>query len=925
MRFILATVATLLICTCVGAQSDSEQDAKLQFFESKIRPVLIKACYECHSNDSDELQGGLLVDSHQGLLVGGDSGPAIVPGSPADSLFMDAIRYGEDSYQMPPSGKLPDAVIADFEQWIADGAVDPRQASANSAAKANDPVELDPERHWAFQPLDRSVVAPQVTSEWPRTDIDRFLWRRMHDNQLSPASDVKPSVLVRRLYFDLIGLPPSADDLGEWTTDWSDQKLAALVDSLLASEDFGRHWGRHWLDVVRYAESSGGGRTLIFPNAWRYRDYIIDAFNSDLPYDQFVIQQIAGDLLPADTEAERRSQLTATGFLALGPTNYELQDKELLRMEVVDEQLDTIGKAMMGLTIGCARCHDHKFDPIPAKDYYAMAGVFRSTKTFTLGNVANFIERSLLSEQQQQAYEAGQQAIAKAKAEKDALQIELQQRQANQINVVAQLDDDQAELHGKWVSSNHTAGFVGDGYRHDGAKQKGEKWARYRLAIPATANGPLFVEMSYTSGSNRSSAVPVLIRYGDVEQTVNVNQTKPPASGSFQRLLPLDAPQAAKEIVVEIRNSDPQGHTIIDAVRLVSDLATDDQQAVWQAELAQLQSDLAAAEQKLAAAERTHNTDVPRAMTVLEEAEPGDWHQHIRGEIRNLGPVVPRGVLTSLATSASTTMPAEQSGRLEFAQWVASPENGLTVRVIVNRIWSHLMGHGIVTTPDNFGAMGQAPSHPELLDYLANQFQQDGWSMKRLIRRIVLSRAYRIGESAQLQQQDSANQFFAYRTARRLTGEEIRDAMLLASGQLQPADGGPSQRPGTKKELGYDFGKDLRRSVYVPWFRNTQLDFIRVFDGPNPNVVTGQRTVSAIPSQALLLMNSPFVAECADTLTQRFHQDNPVADLQALYLNSIGRLPTEEEQSLCLPLWTSDQPSVVSHALLQSVDFLFVK
>jgi len=385
-----------------AALDDSSDPASLAFFETRIRPVLVEKCQGCHSADQPTPKGGLRVDSREGLLAGGDSGPAIRPGDAAASLLVQAIRY--DGLEMPPSGRLPKAVAEDFERWVGRGAVDPRADAAGPRSEARG-IDLESGRSfWAFQPIrhpepPRDLPAADGSAEalnhWPRRDLDWFVLMALREVGLEPSVDAAPATWLRRVHFDLTGLPPSPEAIADFLADTSSEARATVVERLLASPRFGERWGRHWLDVARFAESSGGGRSMVFKEAWRYRDYVIAAFNADKPFDRFLVEQMAGDLLPHASAAEEHDHLVATGYLLLGATNYEEQDKRQLEMDVVDEQLDTIGRGILGMTLGCARCHDHKFDPIPTADYYALAGILRSTDVLVHENVSRWRERSL--------------------------------------------------------------------------------------------------------------------------------------------------------------------------------------------------------------------------------------------------------------------------------------------------------------------------------------------------------------------------------------------------------------------------------------------------------------------------------------------------------------------------------------------------
>lgn len=420
---------TLLLAGAAAPRRAAADPVEDSWFEKKIRPVLVQHCYGCHAADAKSVKGGLRVDHRDGLRIGGDSGPAVVPGDPAKSLLLAALAHDGSFYDMPPERKLPDDVIADFRHWIEQGAPDPRldPAPAGQAAPPRGPVA--DANFWAFQAIGKPSL-PQIQSpEKVRTPIDAFVLHRLEAQHLVPTVRAERTIRLRRLYYDLAGLPPPLEDIIEFQNiddDHLEETFDRLVDRLLARPQFGERWGRHWLDVARFSESSGGGRTLLFPNAWRYRDYVIDFTNSDRPFTEVIVEQIAGDLLPAALPADRNRQLIATAFLALGPTNYERQDKEILELDVVDEQLETIGRAFLGMTLGCARCHDHKFDPIPTRDYYALAGIFRSTKTLIHDNVSNWVDTPLVvPDEEERVLRIHEEKMsgykAQLKAAKDAL------------------------------------------------------------------------------------------------------------------------------------------------------------------------------------------------------------------------------------------------------------------------------------------------------------------------------------------------------------------------------------------------------------------------------------------------------------------------------------------------------------------------
>ena len=758
----------------------------------------------------------------------------------------------------------------------------------------------------------------------------------------------------------------------KFAADPSSRSYEALVDKLLDSPHFGERWGRHWLDVARYSDSTGGGRTRPIENAWRYRDYVIRGLNNDKPFDRFIREQIAGDLLPHKSAQEQSENLIASGFLMLGPHNYENQDKDLLKLDVVDEQIDTIGRAFMGMTIGCARCHDHKFDPIPTADYYALAGIFMSTKLLILGNVASFIERPLpvagpLQEKAKKAA-ADLKALEKELSGLKSEEKKLRGKKSSEAVAVKSLpgivvDDPAADKAGDWTDSTSNKLYLGKGYIHDGNTSKGVKFVTFNVKLPRT--GDYQVNLAYTPGTNRSPAVPVDIHHADGVESVKVNQMKkPPIGGLF---IPLGRFRFEKEkpAIVVISNKDTQGHVIVDGLQFIED-GTAKKPAVKKpapkkggkgqkdknaARLKKLADDIKKLNKRIATAKK--NLPVTeKALSVEEHPKPADSPIHIRGEVRNLGPKVPRGFLSILAAKKPAVIPDKESGRLQLAAWISSGENTLTSRVAVNRIWHHLFGAGLVRTVDNFGKMGEKPSHPELLDYLARRFIELGWSRKKIIREILLSNTYRQSTryDPAVLEIDPENRLLSHASRRRLDAESLRDSILHCSGELDLTAGGPTiaakgKGPIAKKiEYSYDF-KSMRRSVYVPVFRNTLLDIFEVFDFPDPNISSGKRATTTRPTQALFLLNSPFLiaraAESAKLLLKREELDDSRRIEQA-YLRILSRPPDKIEISLAADYLKSHpyrqmkkEPEIAAgrleawaslcHALLSCNDFRYLK
>ena len=800
---LLATCLAVSLSIVFGAEqskverSPSDADG-IRFFESNIRPVLVKHCYECHSNQSGSAEGGLRLDSRDAIRTGGDRGPAVVPGMPEKSLLLIAVSHSDPDLRMPPQKrKLPDSVVADFQKWIRMGAPDPRdRASAGSVATGKAGRDF-----WAYQTPTKQEV-PRVDGDlWSKRDIDYFVLAKLQENGLSPSADAELSTLLRRLHFDLIGLPPPPATIdrfvGRAESTGIDHAMAQEVDQLLSSPQFGERWGRHWLDVARFAESSGKDANISFPYAWRYRDYVIDCVNADVPYDRFLIEQLAGDLLSYDSSKERARLLIATGFLAVGTKNLDEMNALQFQADIVDEQIDATSRAILGSSIACARCHDHKFDPFSMKDYYALAGIFASTKTFfgTAISPSNRVGGDPLP----LPIDAGLPVYHKSiKPEK-----------------VAQLKADMAKL------------------------RQEEKDGR--------------------------AAVFKAIKEGR------------DASGIF---------------------------TLRDALRIF-----------WRT---------GAIEGQLEKVDEDGNA-LPLAMGVLDREQVLDVPLLKRGEISQPGDVVARAFPEVFNLETSPAIPKDASGRLEFAQWLTHPQHPLTSRVMVNRIWKHLFGQGLVATVDDFGSTGQPPSHPQLLDHLAVEFVENGWSVKSIIREFVLSRTYRQAstwrEAAFVSDPD--NKLLWRMPKRRLEAEAIRDAMLAVSGELDLTRPEASlvgrvigDRPisliGLDKLLPKDLDGSVHRSVYLPVIRDRLPDVLELFDMAPSGFVTGARETTNVPTQALYLMNSSFVLDRAEALAKRVRDkagDKSEARIRYIFRLCFGRLPEPEEAASAMKFLSSDLQS----------------
>ena len=763
------------------------EDAEMAvFFETKIRPVLVAECYECHSSSAKSVKGGLLIDTRDGIRRGGESGHGVVPGQPADSLILEAMRH--DGLEMPPEKKLDAKVVADFRKWILAGAYDPRDGKSDLVRET---VDLQKAREfWSFKAA-KSVEVPAVNQhQWGKTAIDQFILSRLEAKGLRPAGDAGPQALVRRIFFDLVGLPPSVQDVQSFVTASrlnEDVAIDELVSQLLETPQFGERWGRHWLDVVRYAESTGMERNGTFTSAWRYRDYVIDAFNRGLPYDQFIREQIAGDLLDASSSDERTRMLTATGMLAIGPKSLNETNKEKFLMDVVDEQIDVVSRAFLGVTASCARCHDHKFDPIPQSEYYALAGIFTSTRTHY--------------------------GTAKANGNRNPGQL---------ISI-------------------------------DGGD----------VSLVAVSGG--------SNGKNEVKRIRNQLK----------KLTRKLAANKKQLAAAKNA-KAREQAQVQVRDTEDSLKRFRNRLRQVEQNA------------------------------ETGSSDATLVMGLGESNKPANTRLRIRGEPNDYGVVVPRGFLTIGSETEHPVLQHGGSGRRELADWIARAENPLTARVAVNRIWQHLLGRGIVATVDNFGANGGRPSHPLLLDHLATEFVASGWSIKQLIRQIMVSRVYRLAakvdgttELAACVAADPDNELFWRMNQRRLEGEAIRDAMLSVSGELdlQPRKASPvvglgEGLIGQTVKVDTLQTDDRMRSVYLPILRGAVPEMLSLFDFPEPSIVGGKRNVTTVPTQALFMMNSPAVLELSRRFAARLLASggmDPAARVALGYRIALARDPTPDE------------------------------
>jgi hypothetical protein len=764
MRTAVPILIALFGSLTAAARQASDGDG-IEFFERKIRPVLVARCHACHSAGAESVKGGLLLDSREAMLQGGASGPAIVPGRPDRSLLLRAVRYADEDLRMPPKVKdrLAPAEVADFETWVRRGAPAPPGRPAPPApAKPAKP-------HWAFLPLaDPAPPVPRLFRGDVGNEIDGFILAKLEERGLRPAAAADPRTLLRRATFDLTGLPPAPEEVEAFLADRSPDAFAKVVDRLLASPHYGERWGRHWLDLVRYADTAGDNSDFPVPQAYRYRNYVIRAFNEDKPYDQFLREQIAGDLLPAATDEERRDRLVATGFIAMA-RRFGTLVLDYNPHQIIEDTIDTLGRSVLGLSLGCARCHDHKFDPLSQADYYALYGIFESTRYPFPGLEEVPIPRDFVP--------------LVPKEEADAILRPFREKLGPLEAEVARLEKERAA----------------------------------------------FLERA-AAGAVRADEAARLVRRLDSA----IGQAK--------------------------RKRD-------DAARDAPPLET--------------------------------------AYAVVDAERTGNARLHVRGDPRNLGAEVPRRFLSVLG-GASLPPEARGSGRLELAAWLTDPRNPLTARVIVNRIWQHHFGRGLVSTPSDFGVRGAPPTHPDLLDFLARRFQEGGGSIKALHRRILLSRAYQrssAGDSRNAES-DPDNEFLWRFPRRRLEAEAIRDALLAVSGTLDRSPGGPHPFPPPKTWRFTQHNpftatyETRRRSVYLMTQRFKKDPFFATFDGADPNASTPVRTSSVTPAQALALMNDPFVRGQARAFAARLlaARDDDAGRVELAYLLAFGRPPADEER-----------------------------
>lgn len=854
----------------------------VELFETRVRPVLAENCFSCHGPKKQ--QAGLRLDSATALRKGSDNGPIVLPHEPEKSTLFKVLRYDGD-IQMPPKGKLPQKAIDDIRLWIQNGAVWPEQP----ATKADSP--RDPAKdHWAFQPV-KKPRPPAISGEPLTNPVDRFVLAKLQEMGLKPAPPADRRTLLRRASFDLIGLPPTAEEIVAFESDTSPDAFSRVVDRLLASPQYGERWARHWLDVARYADTKGYVFTAErrFPFAYTYRDYVIRAFNEDLPFDRFVMQQLAADLMPS---ADRRA-LAAEGFLTVG--------RRFLNNinDIIDDRIDVVCRGFLGLTVTCARCHDHKFDPIPTKDYYSLYGVFASSPEATelplIGNAAAVAQATEYEKELQKR----QQRVEDFRKE---MLVSLHTRFRNQVGDHL-LATTRPEARGmrRGGNSNLTRGEPHPavvrrwvGYLEQaraGQQAIFEPWFQL-VKVPAAEFASK--ASSYMERANAAHTLNPLVLHALREKPIASLADLADRYGKLFQRIEKEWQAALQQKPAPSQLADPAMEALRQVLYAASNPTALEIQEIDRYFDRAAREKLAGLKRQVEQWEANSNAAPPRAM-VVQEAPGPQPHVFLRGNPNNPGEQVPRQFLAVLA--GKDRKPFQQgSGRLELARAIADTNNPLTARVLVNRIWLHLFGYGIVRTPSDFGLRGDPPTHPELLDYLAATFMENGWSIKSLHRQILLSRTYQ--QSSQDEPTnlaaDPENRWLWKMNRRRLEFEALHDAMLAVSGKLDRQMGGRAVEM-TKSPFA------TRRAIYGFIDRQNLPGLLRTFDFASPDSSTPQRHVTTVPQQALFLMNSSFLVEQAKHLLRRPEftaQTNDVVRIQTLYRLILGRLAESEELAM---------------------------
>ena len=889
---------------------------QLDFFESKIRPILTDKCYKCHSVESGKAKGGLTLDTKPGWEKGGDAGPSIVAGNPEKSPLYNALTYADKDLQMPPSssgGKLPANELADIAAWIKMGAPDPR-AQATKVKRTG--LTESARSHWAFREPGRYAIPNNKNQQWCRTPIDAYILQKLEEKGMFASPDADRETLLRRITFDLTGLPPTYADVEGFMNDSAPNAYEKVVDRLLASPAYGERWARHWLDTARYADTIGGPRNQArtkqyrYADAWTYRDYVVRAFNEDKPYTDFIIEQLAADKIPGIAQDDPR--LAALGFLTVGERFPNAND-------VINDRIDVVSKGFLGLTVACARCHDHMFDPIPTRDYYALHGVFSSI------------------------IEPDQKPLISAKV----TPAQRQDFEKKYAGLVKNLGNQYLDIVGTQLNEFYRepgayirAALAGGGNRgkgNDAAKQMIDDYKLERELVQFIGRGmqqnpsvwgPL---MSFKNGGGKFKMAMAMDKGvtqkggekgGKMMAKPMATNVQPGVNSYVQKALAVKPPQSfdeALEVYVQLFASmAAKGKGLAPAMKSAAsvsvpgfdtamiDLLRDPFEIAPSALLTQetIESAVQGLPQKLAGRGRLNLGDInlleishpgapARAMVVEDKSKPANSPIFIRGQQQTRGEIVPRAFLEILSPERKPVPFTEGSGRYELAKCIASKDNPLTARVIVNRVWMHHFGEGFVATPDDLGTMAEKPTHPELLDFLALWFMDNGWSLKKLHKFIVLSRIYQESSHTRPEYEaiDPSNRLIWRANVRRLEFEAMRDSLLVFSGNLDRAVGG---KPINLTDEPYSF----RRSVYGYIDRGNLPELMSQFDFSDPDMPNSKRATSIVPQQALFLMNGSMAVDVARKVLARPEVTSKTSELSkisAIYRIVFQRYPKMDE------------------------------
>jgi hypothetical protein len=891
------SVLALLLAFRAALASEAPDPSGVEFFEKHIRPVLVENCYKCHSAQAEKLKGSLLLDTREGILKGGDSGPAIVPGAPEKSLLIKAVRYTDENLQMPPtkggSGKLPAEKIEDLVTWVKMGAPDPRSGEAQSSK-----LKAQSSQHWAFQVVKGPGVPAVKNRRQVQTAVDNFLLAKLEEKRLTFSPRADKRTLIRRATYDLLGLPPTAEEAKAFEADKSPYAFARLVDRLLASARYGERWGRYWLDVARYADTKGYvfEEERKYPYSYTYRDWVIRAFYDDLPYDEFLIQQIAADLLPLGDD---KRPLAALGFLTLG--------RRFLNNapDIIDDRIDVVTRGTMGLTVSCARCHDHKFDPIPTQDYYSLYGVFASCNEPT--------DKPLLGEAVMPKEYAEYETEKKKRA--DELKTYRAEREAEvRTKVRGQLGDYLLVLHDAEVADDDKKEGLARERKLEPAvvrqfRRASKEWNKPTDPIFA----PWFAFASLVPSNFTAQARELSAMFAAGAQ--ETNRLNPEVARLFNPEKPPEALKALAEAYNKLfTDVDKEWRETQTNSPAAKSLANADREALRQVlygpdapatkldpdELHRLfptpvQQKLRALKRKIDELDATHPGAPPRAMALVDNATPTNPRVFKRGNPNNPGDEVPRQFL-EIVSGPNRKPFTNGSGRLEMAQAIASRDNPLTARVWANRVWMYHFGAPLVRTPSDFGVRSDAPTHSQLLDYLAARFMEEGWSTKKLHRLIMLSAAYQQSseEKPKAANVDPGNTLLWRQNRRRLDFEAMRDTLLAASGQIDLTTAGRAVEI-TAEPF------SSRRTIYGFVERQNLPGLFRTFDFASPDTTSPQRFSTTVPQQALFLMNSPFVVQQARRMLDRAEMKSAASDdekIRQLYQIAFQRGPDADEIKL---------------------------